>query len=134
MSLSLNLESEWNFGETIASLYKGWFVPPADGRYRFYMTCDDKCKIEMASCPNTITPLTTLLDHDYYNNYRDYFAARNYEVGGRKTWSEWIELKKGEHYYLVGSHAEGYGGDSFSVAVEIEQSAIKNHHHSMKEI
>ena len=39
--LSLNFESEWNLGNYLASLYKGWFVPPVDARYRFYMSCDD---------------------------------------------------------------------------------------------
>jgi hypothetical protein len=31
-------------------------------------------------------------------------------------------------------HYEGVGGDHFAVAVEIEQSKIIGHHHSMKEI
>jgi hypothetical protein len=41
MSLSLNLESSENLGDRIAHEYKGWFVPPATTRYRFYMSCDD---------------------------------------------------------------------------------------------
>ena len=43
-------------------------------------------------------------------------------------------MKKGANYYLEASYAENAGGDHFSVAVEIEQSSIQGHHHSMKEI
>lgn len=119
MQLSLNFESEWNFGDMIGSLYKGWFVPPTDARYRFYMTCDDDCKISIAPCPDTISPLTTLVDKTKNTGYRDYFAASNFG-GGEKTMSEWIELKKGEHYFIEGRYVENEGGDHFSVAVEIE--------------
>ena len=121
MQLGPNFESEINFGDTIGSLYKGWFVPPTDARYRFYMTCDDTCKVSIAPCPDTISPLTVLTEFSRYmnTNYRDYWAKINFEGTG-KTWSEWIELKKGQHYYIEGSFAENGGGDHFSVAVEIE--------------
>jgi hypothetical protein len=35
---------------------------------------------------------------------------------------------------LQGRHYEGGGGDNFAVGVEINQTAIPDHHHSMKEI
>lgn len=38
----------------------------------------------------------------------------------KSYWSEWIDLKKGEHYFIEGRHTESGGGDHFSVAVEIE--------------
>lgn len=57
MILGLNLESEWYLDDYIASLYKGWFVPPTDARYRFYMTCDDQCILSIAPCPDTTEPL-----------------------------------------------------------------------------
>ena len=66
MRLSLNMEAEHNYGDQIAGLYKGWFVPPTDARYRFYMTCDDKCKISIAPCPDTTSPLTELVKHTYH--------------------------------------------------------------------
>jgi hypothetical protein len=43
-------------------------------------------------------------------------------------------LTQGEHYYMEAWHYEGNGGDHFAAAVEIEQSDIIGHHHSMKEI
>ena len=57
MKLSLNLESEVNYGTYLGNLYKGWFIPPADTRYRFYVTCDDICRLSLAPCPDTTEPL-----------------------------------------------------------------------------
>ena len=99
MKLNLNMEAERNQGDRLASLYKGWFIPPVDGRYRFYMTCDDKCLLQYASCPDTTTPLVNLLDHGSHSSYRDYFAASNFN-GGRASWSEWVEMKKGMNYFV----------------------------------
>ena len=55
------------------------------------------------------------------DNYRHYFSEKNFN-GKRQYWSEWVELKKGKHYYLEGRHTESTGSDHFTVAVEIEQS------------
>ena len=51
--LALEFESDWNLGDDIGSIYKGWFVPPADTRYRFYQSCDNKCRLWFAPCPDT---------------------------------------------------------------------------------
>jgi hypothetical protein len=72
--LAMNLESEYNFGSKLGSVYKTWFVAPAAGRYRFYMTCDDRCELKMATCPDAISPLTTLLEHTSYSINRAYFT------------------------------------------------------------
>jgi len=109
-SLNMNFDAGgWNIGENIGGLYQTWFVPPADARYRFYMTCDDKCKIMISACPDKIEPLTTLLTHMTEDIYRDYWSSKNFIEGPdhRAYWSEWIELKKGEHYYLEGRYASG---------------------------
>lgn len=51
--------------------------------------------------------------------------------------SEWVNLTKGEKYYMKGIHFDYGGGDHFTVGVEInktESMNITNHHHAMKEI
>ena len=78
MQLALNMESDWNKGDNIGSHYKGWFVPPTTARYRFYMTCDDKCELDIAPCADTITPLTRLITHTYAEGYKDFFSKRNF--------------------------------------------------------
>jgi hypothetical protein len=135
MELSMDMESEWNFGENLGAVYKGWFVPPTTARYRFYVTCDHKCDLHMAPCADTTSPLQHIVTQIYPTGYRDHFSANNFrETGKRHTWSEWISLEKGKHYYLLGKYVERTHSDHFSVAVEIEQSAVHGHHHAMKEI
>ena len=48
--------------------------------------------------------------------------------------SNWTSLTAGENYYIEGLTYNEEGGDSFSVAVEIEQTEMVGHHHSLKEI
>lgn len=45
-----------------------------------------------------------------------------------------MTLSKGEPYYIKALLNEYTGGDHLSVAVEIEQTTLANHHHAMKEI
>lgn len=65
-------------------------------------------------------------------NFRDWWES-TYR-GDYQRISDWIELEEGEHYYIEGRHLQGSGGDHFSTAVEIEQTDIVGHHHSMKEV
>jgi len=89
--LSLNLESPINNGDYVGDFYQTWFVPPVTARYRFYMTCDDKCRMRIAPCPNTDSPTVELLRHDYASSFRDYWGERVFRnSGSRKTWSEWV--------------------------------------------
>jgi len=46
--LGVDISAELNFGSNIGSVYKAWFVPPKTTRYRFYMVCDDLCKMKLA--------------------------------------------------------------------------------------
>lgn len=80
MQLALSLESEWNFGDHLGGLYKGWFVPPTSARYRFYMTCDNLCRIKIAPCAGTTSPLQTLITHNYAEGYKDFYSHRNYRT------------------------------------------------------
>lgn len=51
--------------------------------------------------------------------------------------SEWINLTKGEKYYLRGRHYDNGWADNFAIGVEINKTEtmdISKHHHAMKEI
>jgi len=52
-SLNTNLESHRNVGDWLTHQFKGWFIPPATTRYRFYQSCDDNCRLIMADKPGT---------------------------------------------------------------------------------
>ena len=44
-SLALTMQSPFNEGDRLGSIWKGWFVAPATTNYRFYAACDDYCKL-----------------------------------------------------------------------------------------
>ena len=48
--------------------------------------------------------------------------------------TDWISLTANESYFIQAYLAEGVGDDYLSVGVEIEQTQIKNHINSMKEV
>lgn len=35
--------------------FKGWFIPPATTRYKFYQACQEKCKISLSNVPGDST-------------------------------------------------------------------------------
>ena len=48
-TLALSFENPFNEGNFLGNVYKGWFVAPATTRYRFYITCDDLCKLNLGN-------------------------------------------------------------------------------------
>jgi hypothetical protein len=52
--LAMSFESPMNVDDHLVNLYKGWFIPPATTKYRFYMSCDDLCNLKLGSEPNKI--------------------------------------------------------------------------------
>lgn len=79
---------------------------------------------------NASDPLNTTLivSRRSSQQHRKHFQLRNDAV------STWVNLTKGEKYYMYGKHEERWHADNFVVGVEIVQSAMVDHHHAMKEI
>jgi len=116
--LALDLQSERNLGNKLSSFYKTWFIPPETGRYRFYMSCDQQCRMWLAECPNTITPITELLRLNSWTRAREFFS--NHYANGNKKVSDWINLEKGMPYYMEVTYVEYNGNDHMSTGVEFE--------------
>ena len=84
----------------------GWFKAPANGQYRFYVSCGSACTLEM----NTESPfdidnisiempeLTTIASLSEGSNWRGYDYP---DDDGH--YSEWFTLVEGEHYYMSGT-------------------------------
>jgi hypothetical protein len=82
--------------------------------------------------------LTPLLTTRYTGGHRKYFQKwHNKEVRDTKI-SKWVNLIKGEQYFLNGTHKNHGGGGSYSVGVEIERKLSEDdksvHHHNAKEV
>lgn len=115
---------------------RGWFIAPATTNYRFYMACDDWCRLNLGDTPMNAENTTQINYNTAWNAVRDYWDINQAGNNPNRT-SQWIALEEGEHYYIQGQHLEGSGGDHFSVAVEIEATADNltvGHHQSMREI
>lgn len=116
-----------------ANHMKGWFIPPVTTRYRFYMSCDDQCQLDMGLDPENPIEKTNLMRSGAWINHRNYFAR--IEKDRPELISDWVSLEEGQPYYIEGRHYEHNGGDHFSVAVEIERdSDAEDHPHQMAEI
>jgi len=64
------------------------------------------------------------------SDYRDWYETKHSQT----IISDWVPLSEGEEYYFEVVTYEGSGGDHMSTAVEIEESEIFGHHHTMKEV
>ena len=72
---------------------KGWFLPPASTYYRFYMSCDDYCQLDMALDSADPATITNLLSSNSHIDHRDYFYRVN--VDRPDLESEWVYLEEG---------------------------------------
>lgn len=121
--LAMDLEAPYNVKlKGYGNVYSGYFKAPADARYRFYLACDDYCKLSLSN--TTIDPTKKNLIHTSPgpSYYRFYFT----EEGSRMT--KWITLQKDNYYFIELLHYQSSGNDDASVAVEIEAPDAPNGH------
>jgi len=72
----MNFETPYYQGDRIGNVLKSFLVAPKTARYRFYMSCDDYCRLNMgldSSQPDNMTQLLALNGH---RNYRSYYSPR----------------------------------------------------------
>ena len=73
----MNFETPINLGDRIAQSFKGWFVAPATARHRFYMSCDDQCKVEMDLTPGSVTNKTVLTKSNRWSQHREFWKEND---------------------------------------------------------
>jgi len=94
------------------------------------MACDDWCKLKFGKTAGSTKDPETLLSVNSYSNGERYY----YRNDGRKRITDWIDLVKGQNYYLE-TDTQNYNWDSsYTLSVEIQQTAIAKHHNAMKQI
>ncbi|TNV88229.1 hypothetical protein FGO68_gene13028 [Halteria grandinella] len=121
-------KDEWD--GHFANLLSGYFKAPATANYRFHMTCDDKCRLYLSQTSMDPTQKALIYEN---TDYTDYHAFEN---PLKSYHSEWIPLTKDGYYYIEGRQIQAAGGDHFTVAVEIDDSAqpVMGHHHTKREV
>ena len=61
--LAIDLEAPQNVKNgPSGNIYTGYFKAPITGRYRFYMTCDDFCLLNLGNAPMNPNNTTKLLE------------------------------------------------------------------------
>jgi hypothetical protein len=128
--LQLSLEKPYNEDDpNIGSSYKGWFVAPATSNYRFKVACDDRCSLYFGTTAGSDQDPTLLIDDvSMAWNGRRYYERLEHQ------YSDWVALEEGQSYFINGYHYDYNGNNHFSVAVEIEQTAIVPHNHARREV
>lgn len=88
---------DYNF----CSVFKGFFIPPEDGLYTFYIQSDDVSRLFLS--PNTSAEHVELIAEapQYTRGRWDYFDSQK---------SAKINLQGGKPYYIQAWHYQGYGG------------------------
>jgi hypothetical protein len=111
--LATSFEVPTNQWYRIGNKMKGWFIAPETTSYRFHAVCDDYCDVWMGL--NTSDPLNTtkIIERRWISSHRTHWNL----ISDHK--SEWVNLTKGEKYYMYGKHWEHHGSDHFVVGVEI---------------
>ena len=138
-SLQTNFENHFDSEHTMASVSKGWFKAPEAGNYRFYISCDNKCKLFLDSTSpfNAASPveptLAEVASRHWETEWRHYFITPEVDDINQYI-TEWVPLQAGEFYKIEGYMMEWTSSDHFTVSVEFEQADSTSHHHATKEI
>jgi hypothetical protein len=119
----------------------GWFKAPESGRYRFYLSCNDDCRLSLDSTntynpsdPNSQDSLQQLLSCSG-TGWRNYLLDK-YNGQTSTRISDWITLAQGEYYKIkaVEIYSRHWTDYHMTVAVEFEKSNTVGMHHSNREV
>jgi len=97
-TLRTSTETPYNEGSSLANRMKGWFVPPATTKYRFYMSCSTKCKLLLGETSGSTSSPTKILetsDKKLVSEFRNYHGKDS-----AKRLSVWKSLEKDKPYYM----------------------------------
>ena len=122
----------------------GWFKAPSTGNFRFYMSCDDECKLEFDDTNHYATgnaySLTNVLEQNSWMKFRSYLQPAGswaQTVNDVKTSS--FSLTGGNYYRIRGQHKNHSGNSHFTVSLMAENAFTtladgSNHPNGQREI
>lgn len=121
-------------GDRFVDVIEGWFKAPATAHYKFMMSCDDHCMLEVHHKHMTKLDEPVKLHSNIAVTYREFF--RN---DGVQRETDFLNMTEGEYYYIKGTLAEWGWGDHMTVGVQIKYNNTihnlpSNHTHIRKEV
>jgi Concanavalin A-like lectin/glucanases superfamily len=131
VSLVTNADSTGGFGDNHARRYSGYFIPPANDAYVFFVASDDDCDVFLST---DISPVNKRL----IAQEAGWSGTRNWQTAGgggstaaQKRSDQWspdggttipyaagIPLLAGQKYYFEAVMHNGNGGDNWGVTYE----------------
>ncbi len=128
-----------NFGDNYGDQIIGYFYPPVDGDYAFYVCSDDPSQLFLSTDDNPANK-KLIAQEAGWSNPRNFTSIGGGSVVEDKcsqtfTNTQWpikdpgtggakITLSKGKAYYIETLHKEGGGGDNCAVAVAAPDGSI----------
>ncbi len=132
-SIWSNLDSKGGYGANYIQRVSGFFIPPTNGLYVFFVSSDDDSDIFL-STDNTAGNKHLICQEIGYSGFDQWLAVGGggstltqkrsdqwSPDGGITTpWASGIPLNAGQLYYFEGVMHQGGGGDNFSVTYQTE--------------
>lgn len=104
-------EGPVDWADNYGARYRGYFVPPMNGGYVFYIASDDASELRMSRDTNAATASRIA----YVTGYT---SERNWTANTTQK-SVIFQLAAGQRYYIEALHKEGGGGDHLSVGIDL---------------
>lgn len=108
----------------------GWFIPPADGNYVFFVCSDDDSDLFL-STDATAANKQLIAQENVWSNSREWTNSGGGSEISQKRSDQWTNstgiapftngfaLKAGTPYYIEADHHQGGGGDNVAVLVKL---------------
>jgi hypothetical protein len=110
-------EGPRDWEDNYGTRFRGTFVAPMAGNYRFWVASDDGGELWLGTGAGAETS-RRIAYVDGWTNYRDWTAQTNQRSAA-------ILLQAGNRYYIEALHKEGGGGDHISVGVQFPNGTME---------
>ncbi len=121
-----SFEAPVNIYEAFGGRLSGFFVPPTNGNYVFFMSCDDNGALYLSTDDNPANKKKIAAETAWSNNREWITSGGNSDLASKRSdqfpeteraGGNTITLQANRRYYLELLYKEGGGGDNGGVAV-----------------
>ena len=123
VSALTNFDAPANWSDNYASRISGYFIPPADGNYVFFIAADDDADLylstdsEPANCRLIAQEVSWSPRNGWVGTGSSQKRSDTWSPDGGATfpYNSGIPLVAGQKYFIMAAHHEGGGGDNLGV-------------------
>jgi PA14 domain. len=129
--LVTSADSAGGFGDNHARRYSGYFIPPANDGYVFFVASDDDCDVFLSTDSNPVNKQLIAQEVGYSGTRNWQTIGGNGSTPGQKRSDQWspdggttvpysggIQLVAGQKYYLEAVMHNGVGGDNWALTYQ----------------